>query len=490
MPSIAELIEHREMVEETLSSAGFIVQEGSMQVLDCLALASEGRLSSCFGNNAGSAYTALFLPPAPGQEAAKAPEGSGLPDEEPGVAAADGSVLPANPYFSPVGWSWKLRGDEAVLVLGYTPPACIYHSLVSYVLLSEDDSPAKEEGAEGDIFYHSTFASLGRSANMRTLKHEGTRPDLASFAYLLTGDVRSAEVAAVALSKLGITDAGLNVHLLPAQVLSMGLGTGKDTFAVLGRASGPEDPGLFDQWLSAVADETVVLRLTPKKAFHLPAPAGSLAPRGTGMHEAGRIQGVREGLAAIRDALVRQYGKDYEMEELPSRIAVTEGLTAYLDGRNAEGDNPDAAYLMTGDFTFESDEDFCVVYGVNHTRSGKATYSNVVLYAKPWLAGIASIYDRSFEGSAEGYVPAEVADPDDFYVFKLARPGWALADGHTVEVPASTGNPRGRCYGADAGQPLFCAFRAYMEPETGTGPAYSELIWDRLMVFHKKGDAD
>lgn len=110
--------------------------------------------------------------------------------------------------------------------------------------------------------------------------------------------------------------------------------------------------------------------------------------------------------------------------------------------------------------------------------------------AQPWLAGIASIYDRSFEGSAEGYVPAEVADPDDFYVFKLARPGWALADGHTVEVPASTGNPRGRCYVADAGQPLFCAFRAYMEPETGAGPAYSELIWDRLMVFHKKEDAD
>lgn len=84
-------------------------------------------------------------------------------------------------------------------------------------------------------------------------------------------------------------------------------------------------------------------------------------------------------------------------------------------------------------------------------------------------------------------MPAEVADPDDFYVFKLARSGWALADGHTVEVPASTGNPRGRCYVADAGQPLFCAFRAYMEPETGAGPAYSELIWDRLMVFYKKG---
>lgn len=117
---IEELIKHRETAEEALASSGFIVQRGSMQVLDCLALASEGRSSSCFGNNAGSVYTAVFLPPAPGQEAAKAPAGSGLPDEEPGTAAEDGATYPANPYFSPVGWSWKLRADEAILILGNT----------------------------------------------------------------------------------------------------------------------------------------------------------------------------------------------------------------------------------------------------------------------------------------------------------------------------------------------------------------------------------
>lgn len=325
---------------------------------------------------------------------------------------------------------------------------------------------------------------------MRTLRHEGTRSDLAPYAYLLTGDVRCAEAATVALQKLGIAEHELNVHLLPAGVLALGLDEGRDTFAVLGRASQPEDPDLFGQWLSAIAEETVVLRLTPKNAFHLLAPAGPLLTRGTGMHEAGRVAGVKAGLDHIRAALMRQYGKDYDVEELSCRIAVTEGLTGYLAGCNSQGDNPGAAYLMAGDFTFESDEDFCVVYGVNHVRSGKATYSNVVLYAKPWLAGIASIYDKDFEGSAEGYVPAEAADPDDFYVFKLARPGWNLADGHTVEVPYSTGNPKGACYGADAGQPLFCAFRAYMEPETGTGPAHAELVWDRLMVFYRKKDAD
>ena len=48
-----------------LEAAGCIVQHGSFQELDTLKLASEGKLISCFGNNAGSTYLVNFLPPAP-----------------------------------------------------------------------------------------------------------------------------------------------------------------------------------------------------------------------------------------------------------------------------------------------------------------------------------------------------------------------------------------------------------------------------------------
>ena len=60
-----------------------------------------------------------------------------------------------------------------------------------------------------------------------------------------------------------------------------------------------------------------------------------------------------------------------------------EGLTAYFNDTNAQGDNRDASYLMTEDFTLDSDEDFVVVYGVNHTATGKGQYSNAILYARP-----------------------------------------------------------------------------------------------------------
>lgn len=36
------------------------------------------------------------------------------------------------------------------------------------------------------------------------------------------------------------------------------------------------------------------------------------------------------------------------------------------------------------------------------------------------------------------------------------------------------------------GAQLFLAYRAYVEPETGVGPSYYEIVYDRAIVFHKK----
>ena len=51
-----------------LEDSGFTVQQGSFQELDTIKAASEGKLMSCFGNNAGSSYMVFNLPDAPNQE--------------------------------------------------------------------------------------------------------------------------------------------------------------------------------------------------------------------------------------------------------------------------------------------------------------------------------------------------------------------------------------------------------------------------------------
>ena len=137
---------------------------------------------------------------------------------------------------------------------------------------------------------------------------------------------------------------------------------------------------------------------------------------------------------------------------------------------------------MTENFTLDSDEDFVVVYGVNHTATGKAQYSNAVLYSRPMLNGICSIYDSLFPGSAAAYLEADCENPDQYYVYKLAR---TQLDDYTAVIEYSTGNEKGKYYGADNGSTLLMAFRAYLD-ETGTGASYYEIIYDRAIVFHKK----
>ena len=149
---------------------------------------------------------------------------------------------------------------------------------------------------------------------------------------------------------------------------------------------------------------------------------------------------------------------------------------------NAKGDNRDTSYTMTPEFQLNSDEDFIVVYGVNHTATGKAHYSNAVLYAKPMLNGVCSVYDSMYSGTAREFLGEECKDVDSYYVYKMAR---TQMDENTKIIEYSTGNEKGKFYGVDNNNNLVLAFRAYVD-QTGVGPSYYEIIYDRTIVFHKK----
>ena len=92
---------------------------------------------------------------------------------------------------------------------------------------------------------------------------------------------------------------------------------------------------------------------------------------------------------------------------------------------------------MTRDFTLNSDDDFIVVYGVNHTETGNARYSNAILYGRPMLNGVCSVYDSLFKGSADQYLGNDCENPDQYYVYKMAR---TKMDDYTAVIEYSTDN--------------------------------------------------
>ena len=87
-----------------------------------------------------------------------------------------------------------------------------------------------------------------------------------------------------------------------------------------------------------------------------------------------------------------------------------------------------------------------------------------------------------FRSSAKNYLEKDCKDADSYYVYKMAR---TKMDENTKIIEYSDGNEKGKYYGADNGDTLLMAFRAYMD-ETGVGASYYEIVYDRAIVFHKK----
>jgi len=455
-------------------------------------MASQGKLMSCFGNNAGSVYTVLYLPPAPEQDNAKGNPDKNLPDEVK-TEYDDPEVenYPANPFFSPAGWQYKLRADEALVLYTELPPECKYYSFINYIMFTEQKEGKVYKNEKGYFqlgndevgIYHPIFGSIGSSVCDGRVNCDGESVYGSKAIIVVSANKTVTAQVVEQLKASGFSEDMINIMTIPENTYKMGLEKGKDTFCMIGRISQPSDRDEYERYIASLAEESVVYRVTPKTEIASdPYENETVTPRGTGVHECAVVDNAEDKLDIIRNAIIAKYSDEYDYEELGGEIAVPEGLTAYMTDFNAKGDNRDTSYTMTPDFQLNSDEDFIVVYGVNHTATGKAHYSNAVLYAKPMLNGVCSVYDSMFPGTAAEYLGEDCEDADSFYVYKMAR---TQMDENTAIIEYSTGNEKGRFYGVDNDNNLVMAFRAYVD-ETGVGPSYYEIIYDRTIVFHKK----
>ena len=402
------------MALKTLLEDTFYVQQGVYRELDTVKEASAGRLLSCFGNNAGSAYIVFSLPAAPEQDNSLGSEKMGWPDEIATVyddPAVENS--PANPYFAPGGWEYKLRQDEVIVLITPLPGECKYYSFINYIMFAADKPGKNYKGVAGMFsvgnestgLYHPIFGSIGNSLNMTNIRHSGDRIFDSTTVIVIGANQDSVDQVVTDLTAAGYDESMINVMPIPAGTYKMGLQKGADTFSFLQRVSQATDKDAYRDYLDHISERATVYRVTPiSEMTPNPYPNETVIPRGDGTHEAAVLDDAEAHLEAIREALIAEYADEYDYEELAGEIAVPEGLTAYFTDFNAKGDNRDAMYLMTPEFTLNSDDDFIVVYGVNHAATGKALYANAVLYAKPMLNGVTSIYDSLFEGSADAWL--------------------------------------------------------------------------------------
>ncbi|MEQ1500756.1 MAG: hypothetical protein ABMB14_00930 [Myxococcota bacterium] len=395
--------------------------------------------SSCFFSNASSPYGVYDVPPAPGQ-----------PIDDP-------DIQPHTPSF-------HLRPDEALVFLGTTPPPAAYFGWRSYLAWRlEDEGPRPILG------------SLGPSLNNQVVA-AARAPDPvwgAPFALVTTADAAVEREIVGWLVESGWDPRWISVDRIPASLVRLGFDRDADTFAGVMRVAVFDDPAAGAAYTE---NPGVVLRVTPGGAVPAapaePHPVAAVPPRGSGETE----QAWQPAVDALGDAIRARY-PDHLPIEVDANPWWFETYDCIDDGF-CSFDITDRYYARVPSLYLPTDDTFVIAYGVNHERTGKASYANVTIESVANMTGLAGVDSPQFPGSARTVLPDE-PKVDDLYLVVIARdctqfPGFAC-----LEVPTG-------CPGVDLDEELIVDFRAYLEPATNAAPLHEELIADRVIKFFPK----
>ncbi|MEQ1505504.1 MAG: hypothetical protein ABMB14_24945 [Myxococcota bacterium] len=419
---------------EVAARSGFTVTAGRLGTLGEVDCCAPGAV--CLFDDPAMPVVAYLLPPAPGQTA---------PDV--GVTA-DG--LASN---------WHLRPDEAVVLLGRTPPQAKWFGAASFVTYRFDDGVVSvPRGALGPALNN---AAIGLA--------QGSAADV-PYAVVTTFDAALEAKLVDWLVRTGWDPATVYTDRLPPELVRPGLTDTADTFANLTRVAGFSDPAAGAAWVADPGAE--VLRLTPETAeAHAvePHPVAELPVGGSGLSE----NGFRVAFGKLGEAITAAFPDRLHLETESFPLSV-EPYTC-IDAGGCGFDISDRYYARSLPFDLVTDDEFVVAFGVNHERSEKAAYASLAIEDVVRTLTVATLEAPALDGSARAWLPD---DPlvDDLYAVVFARDCAAFGEALCVEVPTE-------CPGAEREAGLYLTFRAYLDPLTGTAPTAAELVVDRAIKF-------
>jgi len=469
----------------SLEKNGYIVQEGLVDYPDMATLGCQCTLPTAYAYNPSSPYGIFVLPPAPYQ-------------------------VPANPYSEwykedklyPAGWSWfvRQRPDEAIVYIGTTPPEMDYFSLIAYIYDRRHDGftfpSCVNTDDEGNAHDRATppsaenrfpiFASLGDSINNMTIKVAGGKdaPFNEPVVVIIAADQRVEQKIRKTLLKAGFPNQIINTLAVSPSIVRLGVDNDSDTLNYAWRLHSESTPELEEY----IASPGRIFRVSPEPTIPpsdiIPLETPNLRVRGTGTDE----MNLLPALDALGEAIVAKY-PGYDAEKIaiapwPEGYHCIENEQSCLadnrdDAAFASAFNPSTLNLLQGNTTLDSNT-FYVAYGVNHQKTGKATYTSVTVVNWRDKVSPASFKNSDMPGSAEFYL-GDVPNADKLYAWKIARPENCGPSETCREIEYSPCTQ-----GVGEGDPIAFVFRAYLEPETQTGPAINEVIVDRVIKFTKK----
>ena len=184
---------------QRLGRDGFEVQQGRLQLLDAVKHACGGAIPTAFYNNV-QPYMVAMLPgaitdPVPWEKTKRA-------------------LFPA----------YLLRQDEAILLVGSTPPPMAYFSFQTFLFMRYNPDSYNYDPATGGFFrpYEVPFAYLGDTVNSLTIHTTGRTPYNRPMVLISTGSRRTQERLRASLHTAGYPDAVVNTETLPYPLIRFG----------------------------------------------------------------------------------------------------------------------------------------------------------------------------------------------------------------------------------------------------------------------------
>jgi hypothetical protein len=444
-------------LQTRLNQEGFDVTPGAAKVWDPLGNWCAGNIQDARMVNSGP-YLILTVP----KEVPK-------PEEKPNLVQ-----------------SFKIRHDEAIVLIGRTPPPAKYFGF--YTFIATRFYPDKEKGTERTEI----LSTLGDAVNNATIKTTGPTPFDAPIALIFTSDQGTDAGVRAALRRAGYPEAIINTSVLPASMLNLGHGETADEFQITLRTALFEVPIAGEHYIMDAPGNLQILRVTPRTpASANPFPMTPLRVRGTGESEMRLMNKLGELRAGIIAANPGLHATDFL-----SAIATYEDYDFLQREKWADLGTRDAFVLSAGwmmplsylnDVITLADDEFLMVYGVNHVATLKTTYMNINFYATGRKvdgnpvgeanAFVGGVSDNVLPGTATGYLTAGDSDAELMYAYKVSR---NCGKDEPNCLPLSAPCVR---LTLDSNTVLGLYFRMYLEPATKVGAAMQEILYDRVIKF-------
>lgn len=479
------LKEEEEEFLKNLEAEGLLYNKGEFSKVDPFDMCNKYLMTSCFGNNNNNPYLSCAMATAPGQTAK---------DYTPIEKDSDKCL------------SFHMGFNEAIVIIGETPPEVTYFSYGAYLNLRY---VKKQESAPLDIKitpirnkpiksindnHEIVYGCLGEPLNLLKINTPGTKegtldckcPFNQPFLIIFTSNDDLRKQIYDAAVKANISQDSINTIVIPQDIVNLGIDDTCDTFSILNRISNCENPNDTnpDIKLKAYIKKPPVnaYRITANYEEGSPIPIPDLSVRGNGKTELQYIKPVEE----LRKGILSAYCDEYDAVELTTDVWLQESYIAIQQNLNDLGEGRDTSYLATGSFILTYNDAFLVAYGVNHAQTNKCTYSNIVVYGSKYDNGVVSANSNEILSSADKYFKGSAADK--LYVWEFGFQDKKDCSNYK-QIPSAapeTFKDNPQTEKINPAEEIYIGFRAYLEQCTKVGPSPNELIFDRVILFIKK----